>query len=339
LLLVWHVAARLFQWKFRFRNRTLLVLSLCLLGGPVGWFGGRIYTMARWAHYFHGVRANIHSLASERPANITQEHWDEAVSWAGIAFANMWPWDADNWPDLKNFSAALTERMATGDNLATLQWVWDQLEQKREENPSYAATFKPVRAMNPDPITDANLDHLWGLSACMNLDLSDTEVGDTGLSCLASAPNLAGLDLSNTRVTDRGLARLSALPQLKVLSLKGCRITGAGLADLKGAAKLIYLTLDGTQIGDRQLVGIGLILQLEYLDLGNTVITDDGLPCLAQLVHLKELNLLGTQITDAGLVHLQKMKQLESLNLSGAHVTDAGMKKLQQALPTCKIRK
>ena len=256
-----------------------------------------------WSNARDRVVRRIDSLKPLRPANVTPEHWDQAIGWATTAMHNMWPWDADTREELVVFAASFEKRAATGDSLAALRWLWEELERQRDTGPRYAAHWKPVRAMNPDPITDANLGQLWGLSACMSLDLSGTEVGDAGLNSLVEARNLAQLDLSDLGLTDRGVAALAQLPHLRALELKGCRITGAGLAGLSN---------------------------IRYLNLAHTTVADEGLSHLAQLSHLEELDLSGTQITDRGLDHLSNLSALSKLNLSGTLVTDAGLRSLQQ---------
>ena len=278
------------------------LLALCLLAVPAGRFGWRCYEWMVWGNAIRGVEKGIDSLKARRPADITPEHWDEAIRWANTALWNLWPWDVDTRDELADFAASFEKRVATEDSLAALQWLWEELERRSDTGPRYAAQYKPVRAMNPDPITDANLRQLWGLSACMSLDLSGTEVGDAGLSCLVEAQNLEQLVLSNVRVTDRGLAELAGLPRPRAFELKGCRITGGGLSELS---------------------------HIRYLNLANTTIADEGLSYLAQLAHLEELDLSGTQITDSGLDHLNDLSALAKLSLSSTLVTNAGLQALQ----------
>jgi hypothetical protein len=128
-------------------TRIGCLVIVCLLAGPVGWIGWQFWKMKAWSNAHRGVLAKIDSLASRRPANITPEHWEEAVGWGRTAFCNLWPWDPDTRGDLRDFSARLDEKMAAGDSLATLQWVWDDLEHRTEAGPRYAAQFRPVRAM------------------------------------------------------------------------------------------------------------------------------------------------------------------------------------------------
>jgi hypothetical protein len=312
------------------RRRIGCLLVTCLLVAAAGWLGHTVYQAARWGRLFGYVEERINSLKSQRPANVTPEHWEEAVGWGRTAFANLWSWDVNNWPDLEVFAAALDEKIAQGDGLATLRWLWDELERRAERGPMYAAAFKPVRAMTPDPITDDNVGDLWGLSACATLDLSGTEVSDTGLSRLAKAKNLSTLLLNDTRVTERGLAQLSALQHLEGLQLRRCKKLGAANpTGLSGLAKLRGLDLTDTPIGDRQLAGLKLPSQITHLNLSNTAITDQGLSHLVPLVHLIDLDLSGTQVAGPGLKYLGKLPSLSGLNLSRTPLADRDLQSLK----------
>lgn len=134
-------------------RRIVSVLSFMALP-LIAWMGWHVYThLAFWT--LHGqTRDRIGSLRQERPTNISPERWEEASGRAGTAFCNLWPWDSDSHGDLEKFSAGLEEKMAAGNSLATLRWIWDELEHNTKAGPRYAAAYKPVRAMAPDPITD-----------------------------------------------------------------------------------------------------------------------------------------------------------------------------------------
>jgi len=280
-----------------------------------------------WSNARDRVVRKIDTLKPLRPANITPEHWDEATGWATTAMHNLWPWDVDTREELADFAASFEQRVATGDGLAALRWLWEELERRNNSGPRYAAQWKPVRAMNPDPITDDNLRQLWGLRDCMSLDLSGTEVSDAGLSSLVDeARNLVHLDLSNVRVTDRGVADLAGLPRLRALDLKSCQITGEGLS---GLSQITDLDLANSTIADESLSNLAQLVRLEKLDITGTQITDSGLIHLSNLSALSQLNLSSTSVTDAGLQALQPLDQLESLDLSHTQISEAGMANLQ----------
>jgi uncharacterized membrane protein len=64
------------------------------------------------------------------------------------------------------------------------------------------------------------------------LDLSDTQITDSGLAVVAKFPNLTRLHLSRTPISDAGLVHLERLERLEYLNLYGTRITDQGVARL-----------------------------------------------------------------------------------------------------------
>ena len=66
--------------------------------------------------------------------------------------------------------------------------------------------------------TDADLEHLKGLSELQHLNLTGTKVTDAGLEHLKGLTALRGLDLGLTQVTDAGVAQLKeSLPNVRVV--------------------------------------------------------------------------------------------------------------------------
>ncbi len=212
------------------------------------------------------------------------------------------------------------------------------------------------------PVTDADLEHLKGLSQLQWLNLGSTQVTDAGLAHIAGLTQLRELYLQSTQITDAGLAQLAGLTQLRVLYLNDTHIGDAGLAHLAGLTRLEDLTLNNTQITDAGLAYFAGLSQLQYLHLNNTQIRDAGLAHVARLPRLRLLSLDGTQLTDAGLVEIAGLWRLNILGLRNTQITDAGLahlvgltqvqvlwlknnpqitdsgvKKLKQALPNCRF--
>jgi hypothetical protein len=96
--------------------------------------------------------------------------------------------------------------------------------------------------------TDADLEHLKGLTGLQVLVLSDTQVTDAGLEHLKGLTGLQYLHLWGMRVTDAGLEHLKALTRLQVLVLSDTQVTDAGLEYLKGLTALRELWLPHTQV-------------------------------------------------------------------------------------------
>ena len=270
----------------------------------------------------------IYSLQQQRPTNISARNWETAVEWAHCAFGNTWPVPGDmrtDFDNLEEFAAGLDRKIAAGDSLATLRWIWEQLEQKTESGAQYAAHYKPLRQMTPEPINDDTVGDIWYLETCQRLDLSNTEVGDAGLRRLAKARNARELSLANAPVTDSGLGYLLELPQLRSLDLTRCGVTGAGLADLKRLKFLEGLKLGNTRITDEHLEALKEFPSLKELQLNGTAITDDGLARFSQAAQLTFLDLSGTCVGDGGVAHLSTLPRLWRLNLSDTRITNQSL--------------
>jgi hypothetical protein len=78
-------------------------------------------------------------------------------------------------------------------------------------------------------------DEMRPAAPVVEVDFSDTAVGDVGLAHLERLSDLGNLLLSGTQVTDVGLAWLRGLTGLRMLVLDHTRITNAGVKDLHQA--------------------------------------------------------------------------------------------------------
>ncbi|MBI85873.1 MAG: hypothetical protein CMJ81_21975 [Planctomycetaceae bacterium] len=196
--------------------------------------------------------------------------------------------------------------------------------------------------------TDDTLAHLRGQDSLRQLDLSRTQISDTGLVHLAGLANLEGLNLDGVTITDDGLPQLTNLSNLQVLYLTGTRISDAGLVHLQrltnlrelylfrtgitatGLAHLKSLQLQKLTVADRARNDLGLKHYLAALDrptqleLSRWNATDAGITHLRELTSLQRLDLLDTGVTDAGLEPLGTLKNLQVLHLPD-QITDAGL--------------
>ena len=105
-----------------------------------------------------------------------------------------------------------------------------------------------IPGLKLDDATDADLEHLKGLTALQWLDLSRTQVTDAGVEQLKGLTALQQLDLSLTQVTDAGVEHLKGLTALQRLYLGGTQVTDAGLVHLKGLTALQVLDLRDTKV-------------------------------------------------------------------------------------------
>jgi len=133
-----------------------------------------------------------------------------------------------------------------------------------------------IPGLKVDGATDADLEHLKGLTGLERLDLDHTKVTDAGLVHLKGLTALQWLELWGTQVTDAGLEDLKGLQSLQRLSLSYTQVTDAGLAHLKGLTALQGLYLMGTQVTDAGLVHLRGLKALQYLNVVDTKVTDAG---------------------------------------------------------------
>ena len=164
-----------------------------------------------------------------------------------------------------------------------------------------------------EPVSDAEVAHLKGLTSLSYLYVGGSQISDAGLAHLKSLTSLKSLSIGNTRVSNAGLARLRALTKLSSLDLSSTGLTDAGLAQLAGMANLSELWL--------------------Y----NTRDSDVGLAHLSGMTKLSGVNLHRTRVSDAGLTHLKGLAGLRKLYVNDTRVTEAGVKELEQALPNLTI--
>ena len=101
-----------------------------------------------------------------------------------------------------------------------------------------------------DRISDADLEHLKGMTSIQNLGLHNTQVTDADLEHLKGLISLQVLALYLPRATDAGLVHLKGLTRLQTLRLYNTQVTDAGLEHLKGLTSLRDLHLWNTQVTD-----------------------------------------------------------------------------------------
>lgn len=180
------------------------------------------------------------------------------------------------------------------------------------------------------PIGPAATSHLSGLTGLKKLHFFHyLEPG--ALAGIAGLTGLEELDLSNTGVGDEGVSHLGGLTGLKTLDLRGAGVTDAGLKHLAGMTALRKLNLMRNPIQGPGLHHLGGLSDLRRLHLDYCKITGPGLDRLEQL-SLDELSLDNNPLTDAAIAHLKPLTGVKSLTLSGTKVTDAGCLDLKRAL-------
>ncbi|HEV3339742.1 MAG TPA: hypothetical protein VG125_05280 [Pirellulales bacterium] len=198
-----------------------------------------------------------------------------------------------------------------------------------------------------DPLGEAAVVHLKGLTNLRFLSVTRNCLGDAGIAAVAKLTSLETLSLTgasdvdlaelatlkhlryltlrDSTVTDAGLAASATHRQLEVIEVSGSLITGDGLAPLVHLRRLRKLDLNGSTLTDGGLASIGGISSLRELHLRNTPIAGPGLAHLGALSRLWRLDLSDTDIDDNGLAFLPELPALEELSLNFTRVTEKGI--------------
>jgi hypothetical protein len=235
-------------WRryLRLSVRGLLILVL-LIGGWLGWLAQTARTQR------------------EAVAAILKAHGAIRYDWQGASFASGEP----------------AQPMAT-------RWLARTIGQDYLHSvvlvalPARLFMSPPNDGIRPYECADFVMAQLKGLTKLLALDLSGSDVTESGLSHLEGLTELSDLQLGFTQATDSAIAHVRGLANLSDLNLRSTRVTDAGLSHLTGLTKL------------------------SALDLVATRITDAGLAHLKSLRDLKTLELRDTQVTDTGARELQK---------------------------------
>lgn len=203
------------RYRFSMRAMLLAVAVFALLMGL--WM--QIARAYEHRALVSEVQARIMSLAANPPSDVPAGQWHRAVAWTSNLIAQAYFARDENDPgSLRRLCRALDQKTSAPADLATLQWIWEEVEKAPRYGAMYAIRFRDVRLMTKEPITDDDIPRLWSLQKCCYLDLDDTRVTDAGLRHLEGLSALESLSLYNTGVTDEGLRKLQA-------KLPNCRIS------------------------------------------------------------------------------------------------------------------
>ncbi|CEG41554.1 Leucine rich repeat proteins, some proteins contain F-box [Plasmopara halstedii] len=166
------------------------------------------------------------------------------------------------------------------------------------------------------------------------LNVSDTEVSDSGATGLAKLTKLRILRLDTSKITCKALANLSILTHLEYLDLFGANISDIGLMHLIPLRNLQELTVCGGNISDRGVGFISKVTSLTSLNLSqNTNIRTKSVIYLQALTGLRCLNLSNTGISAASLCHLSPLRNLQSLSVYGCLLSRDHIEGLKEMLP------
>ncbi len=214
---------------------------------------------------------------------------------------------------------AIVDEIRTWGGVLSYDWEWD-------------SEGRPVpNAMPPEPAWLRNLFGRAFFETLTGIGLDNTQVTDADLEHVKGLSDLQVLRLAGTNVTDAGLDRLRGLTQLRELSLNDTQVTDVG--SVSGLIRLQKLLLFKSQVTDAGLKRIEGLKQLQWLWLGHRYYGFGHSEHLKGLSHLQDLMLDNTGVTDAGLENLEGLSQLQMLTLNNTRVTDAGLEHSRGGTP------
>ena len=112
----------------------------------------------------------------------------------------------------------------------------------KEAGPSYWDCIMPAcpssMSLSAGASGLADLHALWRLTSLRRLELSQTDVSDSGLQHLAAMTQLTELSLHDTEITGDALRRLAPLKGLDTLDVSDAKFLHHGLGHIKGAGEL-----------------------------------------------------------------------------------------------------
>ncbi|MCU0878144.1 MAG: protein kinase [Pirellulaceae bacterium] len=186
-------------------------------------------------------------------------------------------------------------------------------------------TLEAVRLRGCRDLALVDLKKLAAISTLRSLDLSESNIDDSGLTALAQLPALTTLEVEDTAVGDAGVqAVIAKSPMLEVLRIGGTQCTTAVLPAVAKLKDLTDLSLRGLPLADADLATLRPNVHLRTLDLSQTSIGDDGIPHLVNMPVLENLILDRTNVTAAGIGKLGEQGRPVTLSLRSTKIGDAG---------------
>jgi hypothetical protein len=139
------------------RGRRILLgyaafIASCVIGFWL-WF---IVPAKRDAAFYRATKAEFQSLAKKRPPNITRNQWHHIVAWTLNAHANCFsvvrsiPQE-----EREQFLKELRERLQSDVDLATIDWIWDELVRLTSYGQTYSERWRPT---SPEKLLEFEAD-------------------------------------------------------------------------------------------------------------------------------------------------------------------------------------
>ena len=127
----------------------------------------------------------------------------------------------------------------------------------------------------------------------VDLELSESAVGDKAIAGLTGASNIWALNLTQTRITDAALESIGTMENLVDLNISITVISDAGLPQLLKLERLRFLSLVRTSVTDEGLKQLAAFKNLKRLTIGWGSVTPEGAKVLQELMPQTEVVRVG----------------------------------------------
>jgi hypothetical protein len=108
------------------------------------------------------VYANLYSLAKKRPPTITRKQWENVVAWTLNAHANcLVPYRSIPPDEMVRFEVELKRRLAGPVDLATIDWIWDEIVRLTPGGQRYSDDWRPTLPKRLQEFEEGGIN--WGI--------------------------------------------------------------------------------------------------------------------------------------------------------------------------------
>jgi Leucine-rich repeat (LRR) protein len=226
------------------------------------------------------------------------------------------------------------------------------------------AKFPNLKSLNVSQCRQMSGPGFATIGQCAALETLIAEASgfdDAALEALKPLTNIKNLNVSQTNVTDTGMTVVLGFTALETLALEGCKgVTGKSFAKgpcppglveflanesnfgvhgapgLKGA-NLQVVRLRSSGLDDKQAPKLYTIASLRELWINVNNLSDKGIKGVTALKGLEILYINGTQIQGKQMTFLKQMKSLKELHVESLSISPNEREELSKALPDTKI--
>lgn len=196
---------------------------------------------------------------------------------------------------------------------------------------------KPIRVtFHKHNATQKLLLDVVSLGELVSLDVSGSSISDGDVRLLLGM-RLSQLNLSNTQFGDSGMQTVGQMAELQLLNISNTNVSDKGIASLRGLPLMGDLHLQGTNVSDHGLEALPTMQSLWRLSLGGPHISEAGLSHIISLPKLSSVAIEGVRVSPKTLGLLGKMQSLRHLALTGARLETSAIEEFKRAHPNVRL--